>query len=152
MKIETGVMVAKDGSGWGKTYEVGHHISYGWVPLEDAITANPELCKKSTDMEPIGMLSKDGSYINELALGQLVHVKRTTTVEIKIENMEWNQGKVPYIPRVTFKVWLDSGDVRICQWRDSLCTTGLFFKDCTSPLQNSHCDTSRIKAWKLSNH
>tara|TARA_R110000822_G_scaffold301108_1_gene424773 strand:- start:3952 stop:4218 length:267 start_codon:yes stop_codon:yes gene_type:complete len=85
MKTETGVMVIKDGKGWGKIYKKGNGISYGWVPLEDAIIANPELCKNSTDIKPIGMLSKDGPYINELSLGELVHVKRTTTIEIKIE-------------------------------------------------------------------
>jgi len=85
MKIETGVMVIKDGRAWGKTYQDGRSTSYGWAPLEDAIIANPELCKKSTDMKPIGMLSKACPYIYELFSGNLVHVKRTTTIEIKIE-------------------------------------------------------------------
>ena len=68
MKTETGVMVIKDGKGWGKIYKKGNGISYGWVPLEDAIIANPELCKNSTDIKPIGMLSKSGQQQLKLRL------------------------------------------------------------------------------------
>lgn len=50
MKIEKGVMVIKDGKGWGITYQDGQSTSYGWVPLEDAYLADHRYCKKPTDI------------------------------------------------------------------------------------------------------
>ena len=77
MKTETGVMVVKDGKGWGVTYEDGHSTCYGWIDLEDAPISDPEFCKQTTDV------TYPGSYlIPELRKGKLVNVKRITTVEI----------------------------------------------------------------------
>lgn len=80
MKIETGVMVIKNGRGWGKTYEDGRSTSYWWMSLEDAPIHDPKLCKKPTDVT-----YKGSHYIEELSSAKVVHVTRTTTVEIKIE-------------------------------------------------------------------
>jgi hypothetical protein len=75
MKIETGVMVMKDGKAWGIAYEDGLSVSYGWIPPEDAQIHNPEFCKRPEDV------TFDGSpYIAELRTGKLVHVERRTEV------------------------------------------------------------------------
>ena len=77
MKIETGVMVMKDGLAWGVTYKDGHSTSYGWVDPEDAPIHNPKYCKKTTDV------TYEGShYFAELLKGDLVHIERTTNVTI----------------------------------------------------------------------
>jgi len=76
-KIESGVMVMKDGKGWGITYEDGHSTSYGWMDAEDAPIHNPKYCKKPTDV------TWEGSYlVEELKTGELVAVERTTTIKI----------------------------------------------------------------------
>ena len=80
MKIETGVMVVKNGKAWGKTYEDGRSTSYGWMDLEDAPIHDPEYCKKPTDVTYKGCF-----YIEELSSAKLVRVKRVTTVEIESE-------------------------------------------------------------------
>lgn len=76
MKVEAGVMVIKNGKGWGFTYEDGHSTSYGWVDLEDATIHNPEYCKKTTDV------TYEGSHdTKELLTGKLIKVERTIIVK-----------------------------------------------------------------------
>ena len=78
MKTETGVMVMKNGKGWGIIYEDGRSTSYGWMNPEDAPIHNPEYCTKTTDV------TYDGSHhTEELLTGNLVSVERTTTVTIQ---------------------------------------------------------------------
>ena len=77
MKIETGVMIMKDGKAWGVTYEDGHSTSYGWINPEDAPIHDPEFCKKPADVT-----YSDSYLIPELEKGMLVAVKRTTIVEV----------------------------------------------------------------------
>jgi hypothetical protein len=76
MKIEEGVMVVKDGKGWGIIYEDGRSTEYGWMAVESAPIHDPEYCKKPTDV------TYQGSYlIPRLQEGKLVKVVRKTTVE-----------------------------------------------------------------------
>ena len=78
MKIEEGVMVLKDGKAWGCTYADGRSTCYGWMEIESAPIHNPKYFKKPTDATFIG------SHLEkELSKGEVVHVLRTTTVEIK---------------------------------------------------------------------
>ena len=77
MKIETGVMVMKDGKAWGVTYEDGQSTSYGWIKPEDAPIHNPEFCKNTTDVT-----YTNSHLIDELKTGELVKVKRVTTIEV----------------------------------------------------------------------
>ena len=77
MKIETGVMVMKDGKAWGVEDADGHFKSYGWIKLEDAVLLDPEYCKKTTDI-----VSKNSHYIKELETAILVAVTRKTEVII----------------------------------------------------------------------
>jgi hypothetical protein len=77
MKIETGVMVMKDGKAWGVVYEDGRSTSYGWMAPEDAPIHDPQFCKKTTDVTYSG-----SPYIKELASASLVEVTRRTVVEI----------------------------------------------------------------------
>lgn len=81
MKIETGVMVMKNGKAWGTEYADGHSTNYGWIAPEDAPIHNPEFCKKTTDVT-----HKDSYYIKELLTAELVHVERRTEVIIKPSN------------------------------------------------------------------
>ena len=78
MKIETGVMVMKDGKAWGITYEDGHSTSYGWMAPEDAPIHDPRYCKKPEDVT-----YRESHYIAELRTGKLVHVERRTEVILK---------------------------------------------------------------------
>jgi len=50
VEIEKGVMVYKDGKGWGITYEDEYATEYGWLLIDDAPIHNPEYCKKVTDV------------------------------------------------------------------------------------------------------
>lgn len=80
MKTETGVMVMKDGRAWGVTYKDGHSTQYGWMDPESAPIRNPKYCTEPTSA------TWDGSpYVEELKTGKVVHVRRTTVVEI-LEN------------------------------------------------------------------
>lgn len=81
MKIETGVMVMKNGKAWGVEYADGHSTSYGWIATEDAPIHNPEFCKKTTDVT-----YKDSHYTKELLTAEVVHVERRTEVIIKPSN------------------------------------------------------------------
>lgn len=77
MKTETGVMVMKDGKGWGIVYEDGRSTAYGWMDPEDADISDPKYCTKTTSV------TYEGShYTEELLTGKLVSVERTTTVAI----------------------------------------------------------------------
>lgn len=78
MKIETGVMVMKDGKAWGFTYEAGRSTSYGWMAPEDAPIHNPEFCRRPEDVT-----YRDSRYVAELRTGKLVHVERRTEVILR---------------------------------------------------------------------
>jgi len=77
MKTETGVMIMKNGKAWGITYGEGFFTHYGWVDPESAEIHNPKFCKKPTDVT-----WNSSHHTKELETGRLVHVRRTTTVEI----------------------------------------------------------------------
>lgn len=79
IKIEIGVMVVKDGKGWGKTYEDGHSTSYGWMDVTDAPIHEPEFCHKPTDVT-----WTDSYYVAELKTATLKTVRRTTRIELEI--------------------------------------------------------------------
>ena len=81
MKIETGVMVMKNGKAWGIDYADGQCTSYGWIAPEDAPIHNPEYCKT-----PTSLTHKGSIYIEELATAELVPVERRTEVIIKTAN------------------------------------------------------------------
>ena len=78
MKTEKGVMIVKDGKGWGKVSEDGQMIIYGWVDIESAIMHDPEHCKIPSDATYPG-----SPYIDELMTGRIVSVERVTNVYIK---------------------------------------------------------------------
>ena len=75
--IETGVMVMKDGMGWGVVCEDGHSTSYGWVSATEAPIRNPEYCKETTDVT-----WKGSHYTKELKTAILVPVVRKTEIFI----------------------------------------------------------------------
>lgn len=78
MKVETGVMVMKNGKAWGTVYDDGRSTAYGWIDPEDAPIHDPKFCKKPTDV------TYDGShYIRELQDAELVMVERRTEVIIR---------------------------------------------------------------------
>lgn len=76
-KIETGVMVMKDGKAWGIEYDDGYSTSYGWINPADATIHNPQYCKKTTDVTYGG-----SPYVKELETASLVRIERRTTVTI----------------------------------------------------------------------
>lgn len=76
MKVETGVMVMKDGKAWGVEYADGQCTAYGWIAPEEAPIHDPNFCKKPTDVT-----YRDSPYIKELSTATLVPVVRKTTVE-----------------------------------------------------------------------
>lgn len=80
-KVEEGVMVMKDGKGWGvfTDYDDGHSTSYGWVDPECAIIVDPEFC-----IEPSDITWENSHYEKELKTGKVVRVRRTTEVEVEI--------------------------------------------------------------------
>ena len=75
MKIETGVMVIKNGKGWGIEYKDGQCSCYGWVDLEDAKIYNPKYCRN-----PASVMGTNLGYTEELSTAELVYVKRETKV------------------------------------------------------------------------
>lgn len=75
MKIETGIMVMKDGKAWGVAYQDGNSTSYGWVDPESACLYDPKFCK-----EPGDVTYACSPYIQELKTAQLVAVERSTKV------------------------------------------------------------------------
>lgn len=76
-KIEEGIMLVKDGKGWGIAYEDGRETSYGWVALEEAEIYTSPYCKKPSDIA-----RHERHYIKEMNKGDIVKVTRTTTVKI----------------------------------------------------------------------
>ena len=78
MKIETGVMVMKDGKAWGITHEDGRSTSYGWMAPEDAPIHDREFCKR-----PEEVTYRNSPYIAELRTGKMVHVERRTEVVLR---------------------------------------------------------------------
>lgn len=77
MKIESGVMIIKNGKAWGISYKDGQSTSYGWISPEDAEIHNPYSCTKTTDVT-----YKGSPYEKELSTAKLVKVTRTTTLQI----------------------------------------------------------------------
>jgi hypothetical protein len=77
VKKETGVMIVKDGKGWGVPYSDGHSTASGWVQLENATIYDPRFCLKPTDVTYRG-----SHYTEELKTGKVVNVVRVTTVTI----------------------------------------------------------------------
>lgn len=80
-KVEEGVMVMKDGKGWGvlTNYDDGYSTSYGWVEPESAIIVDSEFC-----IEPSDITWENSHYEKELETGKVVRVRRTTKVEVEI--------------------------------------------------------------------
>lgn len=78
MKIETGVMVVKDGLAWGRTYADGQSTEYGWLHLENAPIHNPEHCRKPEDV--LGPM--DDHYRPLLQGAVVVPVERHTYVAL----------------------------------------------------------------------
>jgi hypothetical protein len=74
MKTETGVMVIKDGMGWGTVRGEGTY--QGWMNVEEATISDPKYCKQPTDLT-----YKNSPYESELGTGSLVVVERTTEVK-----------------------------------------------------------------------
>lgn len=77
MRIETGVMVMKDGKAWGVSYEDGHSTSYGWVAPENAPIHDPWYCSR-----PEAVTYPGSPYVAELRTGTLVNVERRTEVVV----------------------------------------------------------------------
>lgn len=78
MKIETGVLVMKDGKAWGVEYSDGRSTSYGWVSPEDAEISDPRFCT-----EPWHVTYQASPDLREVSSGKIVHVERRTEVIIK---------------------------------------------------------------------
>lgn len=79
MKVEEGVMVMKDGKGWGVIYEDSRSVVYGWVDPEYAIILDPKFCRKPTDATFWGSPDR-----KELKTGRVARVRRTTEVKVEI--------------------------------------------------------------------
>jgi len=86
MKTEKGVMLIKNGMGWGKVYEesieqdslYGYSISYGWMPLEDAPIYDPRYCTEPADVTYSG-----DHNLSEIKTGKIIPVVKTIHVEVK---------------------------------------------------------------------
>jgi len=79
MIIKYGVMLMKGDKAWGVVYEDGHSTSYGWIIPEFAPIHDPEFCKRPEDVTYPG-----DRNLKEIKTGKLVHVKRTTTIQLTI--------------------------------------------------------------------
>jgi hypothetical protein len=77
-KVETGVMIMKDGLAWGQTYADGKSTEYGWMKPVDAPIRDPKYCKNPTDATYAG-----SHYVQELQTGTLVPVVRKTQVIVR---------------------------------------------------------------------
>lgn len=71
-------MIMKDGKAWGVTYADGQCTVYGWVDPCEADIHDPIFLE-----DPTWATYQGSPYVKELAQGQIVPVKRTTTVEIQ---------------------------------------------------------------------
>jgi len=78
MKIESGVMIMKNGKAWGVDYDDGRARSYGWIEPEDAPIHDPKYTKTTT-----GVTYSGSPYIKELLTAKLVNVERRTEVIFK---------------------------------------------------------------------
>ena len=74
-KIETGVMIMKDGKAWGVVWEDRREgICYGWVEPTEGIIHNI----KTDDID------KYTSYTKQLENAKLVNVERKTTITLTV--------------------------------------------------------------------
>jgi len=92
MKIETGLMIMKDGKAWGVTYEDGYSRSCGWIDPESAPIYNPQYVKT-----PLSITYHGSPYIQELGTAELVNVRRFTTVEMILKDQPVDPN--PICPR-----------------------------------------------------
>jgi len=76
-RIETGVMIMKDGKAWGVAFQDGHSTSYSFIDPTRADIHDPKYCKKPTDAT-----YRNSPYIKQLETAELVTVERKTTVRI----------------------------------------------------------------------
>jgi hypothetical protein len=74
-KIETGVMVMKNGKAWGIEYEDGQCTAYGWIDPCEAPIHDPRFCETPADVT-----YQNSPYLKELSMAKLVMVERKTTV------------------------------------------------------------------------
>lgn len=77
MKIETGVMIMKNGKAWGTVYSDGKSTAYGWVEPENAPIHDPKYFKRPEDVTWRG--SPD---VAELRTAELIEVERRTEVAL----------------------------------------------------------------------
>jgi hypothetical protein len=100
MKIEEGVMIVKDGKGWG--YKEAGFETQDWVDLEDAeIIEQP---KYRRTLEEYDKWEKDHYEAVEPLSGKMVRVKRVTSLEIGDEVDLPTKPKLIQIPEVTAKI------------------------------------------------
>ena len=78
MKTEKGVMLIKNGMGWGKVYEDGYLIAYGWMPLEDAPIYDPRYCTELADLAYC-----EDHDLSEMKTGKILPVVKTIHVEVE---------------------------------------------------------------------
>lgn len=76
-RTERGVMVVKNGKGWGKAESDGYSTYEGWMDLACAEIHDPAFCKKPTDVT-----YENSHFIEELKDAQLIHVVRRTRVTL----------------------------------------------------------------------
>ncbi len=88
MKIEEGVMVMKNGKGWGVTFNDGECTMHGWMEPEDAPMHDPKYCTKTTDVT-----WEKSPWIEELLTAKLVRVRRRTEVDI-LDDLEKELTKI----------------------------------------------------------
>lgn len=79
-QTETGIMVMKDKKAWGKVYEDGREVNFGWLnPADSRVEIyDPQYCKKPTDVT-----YPDSHYKDELKKAIVVAVRRETIVTIE---------------------------------------------------------------------
>ena len=76
MITETGVMIVKDGKGWGVVYDDGRSKTEGWVDMDKAEIHEPKYMIQPTDATYKGSHDEQ-----ELKLGKIIKVRRTITIE-----------------------------------------------------------------------
>jgi hypothetical protein len=80
-KVESGVMVMKDGKAWGLVYKDGQSTAYGWMDPVDAPIRDPRFCKEPTDVT-----YANSCYWSDLKTARLVKVTRTIATMVVIED------------------------------------------------------------------
>ena len=89
MKEVKGVILVKDGKGWGIVYEEKNHCREdGWVDIDYAVIHNAEFCKKPSDI-----LYKGSPQISEVNKGKLMRALRVVTTVIENENSVNTEGE-----------------------------------------------------------